>query len=175
METFLSFMKRAEWLKKQNLNLRTIYHTNSSLSREEINALLSIDAAVETDNASLLLDCHSNGMLPENLFLNKVGANASMLSHLYGKCRYIAQNKEEVALLDDMAQAHIQPGYLETIAIRLLPEEKDDTLFTRDNIPQFSRWIRFSQALAVRGIFVSFDQTNAPFADTAKEYFSLIK
>ena len=106
-----------------------------------------------------------------DLYFDCGDSSDESLSALYGKCRFIAQSKADVKQLDRMVAPFLKEGYLETIAIHL-KDSSEETAFTPNNVETFSRWIRFSENLAVRGIFVDME---GDLSESAKQSFSLIK
>ena len=66
----------------------------------------------------------------------------------------------------------MQEGYLEDIAIRVWPN--GGGAFTAENIPEFARLIRRTDNLAVRALFLPFDQSHN-LSRQAKDAFSLVK
>ncbi len=165
---FHTFAKAAAVLKEKELNIRPIFRTNEQLSTKQIKMLCDLDAAVQTALPQVVFDCCAAGLT--DLYFD-CNSSDETLSALYGKCRYVISSKAEVKQLDRVVAPFIKTGYLETIAIHL-KNISEEASFTPNNIPEFSRWIRFSQNLAVRGIFVDIEGN---WAENAKQSFSLIK
>ncbi len=166
---FCKFINAASLLQEAKLTIRPIYQTNESLSAEQIQELCKFEAAVQTANPQVIFDCLAAGLT--DLYFDCGDSNEKTLSALHGKCRYVADSKADVKVLDHIVASFLKQGYLETIAIHL-KESSEETAFTPKNVETFSRWIRFSQNLAVRGIFVDVQEN---WAENAKQSFSLIK
>lgn len=64
---------------------------------------------------------------------------------------------EELQKLDSLTTPFLPEGYLEDIAIRVYP--LGGGAFTAANIPEFGRLIRRTDNLAVRALFLPFDQS----------------
>jgi len=171
--TFQEFMRQAAWLNEQNPNLYPLYTAEERLSAEQISALRDSEAGIKTGDAALIQACAAGGVAPERLFFCCGQCAAEQLDSLWGSCRFVAETKWAIQRLDQIAPRHLKPGYLETIALSLRPESGGEN-FTGRSIPEFSRLIRFSQSLAVRGIFVDCGADDGRSA-LAKERFSLIK
>ena len=166
---FCKFINAASLLQEAKLTIRPIYQTNENLSTEQIQELCKYDAAVQTANPQVIFDCLAAGLT--DLYFDCGDSNEETLFALYGKCRYVADSKSDIKVLDRIVAPFLKQGYLETIAIHL-KESSEETDFTPNNVETFSRWIRFSQNLAVRGIFVDVQEH---WAENAKQSFSLIK
>ncbi len=166
---FCKFTNAASVLKETGTNIRPIFQANEILSVEQIQELCRLDAAVQTTNPKIILDCLEAGLT--DLYFDCGGSDDETLTSLYGKCRFIARSKADIKQLDRIAAPFLQPGYLESIAIQFT-NTSDELAFTPNNVPEFSRWIRFSQNLAVRGIFIDIEDD---FAENAKQNYSLIK
>ena len=166
---FCEFINAALVLKETGTNIRPIFQTNEALSADQIQELCRLDAAVQTANPQIIFDCLDAGMA--DLYFDCGDSSDESLSALYGKCRFIAQSKADVKQLDRMVTPFLKEGYLETIAIQLR-NTSDELAFTPNNVETFSRWIRFSENLAVRGIFVDME---GDLSEAAKQSFSLIK
>lgn len=166
---FCEFINAASVLEAKGLSIRPIFQTNEALSAQQIQALCKLDAAVQTAQPQIILDCLAAGLT--DLYFDCNGSDDETLTSLYGKCRFIASSKADVKQLDRIVAPFLQPGYLETIAIQFT-NTSGDLVFTPNNVPEFSRWIRFSQNLAVRGIFVDIEEN---WSENAKQSFSLIK
>ena len=90
----------------------------------------------------------------------------------HGRCRYLAQTPDEVRKLDALVGPFLPEGYCEDIAIRVWPN--GGGAFTAENIPEFARLIRRTEHLAVRAVFLPFDQSG-DLSRQAKDAFSLVK
>lgn len=90
----------------------------------------------------------------------------------HGRCRYLAEDAESVRKLDALTAPLLPEGYLEDIAIRVYPNGGGE--FTAQNIPTFARLIRRTDNLAVRALFLPFDQSG-DLSRQAKDAFSLVK
>lgn len=163
------FLEAASVLRENELNIRPIFQTQERLNDKQIQALCKLDAAVQTAEPQVVFDCLAAGLT--DLFYDCADNSDETLAALYGKCRYVLSSKAEVKQLDRVVEPFLKQGYLETVAIHL-KNLYEESAFTPDNIPEFSRWIRFSQNLAVRGIFVDMDGNRT---ENAKQSFSLIK
>lgn len=90
----------------------------------------------------------------------------------HGHCRYLAETPEELQKLDSLTTPFLPEGYLEDIAIRVYP--LGGGAFAAANIPEFGRLIRRTDHLAVRALFLPFDQSG-DLSRQAKDAFSLVK
>lgn len=129
---------------------------------------------VETDCPQVVLDCASYGISPKNVFFRTDNSWDELAAKLEGKCRFLLDTKEDVKRIDSLVEPYLQTGYLETVAIKLKIGTKVGDAFSDSNIEEFSRWIKFSRCLAVRSIFISWEQVG-DWALEARHAFSLIK
>ena len=166
---FDEFICAAKGLEGLGTNIRPIYRANDALTDEQVQRLLAVGAAVETAQPSVIFHCLKAGLT--DVYFDCGEADDEALASLFGKCRFVAHKKAEIKQLDRITGPLLQPGHLETIAIRL-QNSSDELAFTPNNISRFSGWIRFSDNLAVRGIFVDIEKE---FSEQAKESYSLIK
>ncbi len=132
------------------------------------------DLAVETDCPQVALDCASYGISPKNIFFRTDSGWDEFVAKLEGKCRFLLDTKDDVKRIDYLVEPYLQTGYLETVAIKLKIGTKVCDVFSDINIEEFSRWIKFSRCLAVRSIFVSWEQVD-DWACEVRKAFSLIK
>ena len=166
---FCEFIQAASVLEAAETSIRPIFQANEALSIEQIQELMRIDAAVETVNPQIIFDCLAAGLT--DLYFDCGDCDDETLASLYGKCRFIAHSKADIKQLDRICAPFLQPGYLESIGIQL-KNSTDELAFTPNNVPEFARWIRFSQNLAVRGIFVGIEDH---FAENTRQNYSLLK
>lgn len=171
MVNFNDFILAAKILQEEDLTISPLYEAKEPLSPEQIRQLCQLEAGLQTDRPELIEACCAAGF--RDLYFDCARAKDEVLSALHGKCRYLLEGKDNVKQLDRVVAPCLQLGYLETVAIKL-QTSGDETHFTPENIPAFSRWIRFSQNLAVRGIFVDMKDAADP-SEAAKQSFSLIK
>lgn len=174
MIAFQEFMQESAWVHKQDLNLYPLYSTEENLSADQIAALRESEAGIKSGSAALIQDCAEGGIASERLFLRCGSCTSEHLDRLWGRCRFVAETKDDLLRLDQMAAHHLKTGHLEAIALSLLPESCEAAHFSDRNIAEFSKWIRFSKSLAVRGIFVDC-RADGNCCALAKKRFSLIK
>ena len=174
MITFREFMQEATWIHKQNLNLYPLYSTEENLSADQIAALRESEAGIKSGSAALIQDCADGGIASDRLFLRCGSCTSEYLDRLWGRCRFVAETKDDLHHLDQMAARHLKAGHLEAIALSLLPESCEAERFSERNIAEFSKWIRFSKSLAVRGIFMDC-RVDGNNCSLVKKRFSLIK
>lgn len=166
----LEHLRLAAWLKEQNLTVRPLWVLEGETQQGALSQLAALDGSVLTarDGAA----CRAAGVT--DLFFPCTGQTDEALATAFGSCCYVIGNKAEMQQVDRVVGPLLRPGYLENIAIRLSPAGAEVDGFTTENIEQFGRWLRFSENLAVRGIFL--DLTGAEDLNVAaKEAFSLVK
>ncbi len=129
---------------------------------------------VETDSPQVVLECFESGIVSKNIFFRTVGNLSNYIAKLQGKCRFLLSSKEEIQLIDTLVEPYLQTGYLETVAIDLKIGNSAQNIFSDSNIEEFSRWIKLSRCLAVRSIFVSWEQVD-DWSAAVRNAFSLIK
>ena len=166
---FDEFMQAVHALEALGTNILPVFQTDGALPAEELRQLLAVGAAVKTAQAKTVWDCLAAGL--NDVYFDCGQADDETLTALFGKCRFVAHKKADIKQLDRITTPLLRSGHLETIAIQL-QNTNDPLAFTPENIPAISGWIRFSDNLAVRGIFVDM---KADFAEHANESYSLIK
>lgn len=163
------FLAAATKLKETGMSIRPILETNQILDADQLQRLCAVDAAVQTCEPRLIADCLGAGLT--DLYFDCAHSSDETLSDLYGKCRFVTSSKAHIKQLDSIVAPFLKQGYLETVAIQLR-NVAEETAFTPNNVPEFSRWIRLSQNLAVRGIFLDIEDD---FSEKAKQSYSFIK
>lgn len=170
------FLRRAEFIRGAGLGVRPLLRVHggapSSFSPAELAALRDLEAAVESDEPSVLRLCREAGL--SDLLLDCAGQTDACLAEAFGHCRYVLGSRGELQQLDRVVLPLLRPGYLENVAIRLSPVSGVETDFSVANLPQLSRWLRFSDAVAVRGIFLDLRGAQ-DLCQAARDAFSLVK
>lgn len=168
MNTY-EFINAAEWLSAQGLQIFPMLQTNEELTEEELSALSRFQAGILTGNAAVINSCKE--LDTRYVFMSADAENGALrLSH--DKCRYLAENPEEISKLDMLSAPLLRQGYLENIAIRV--SLSGNGAFTAENIQSFARLIRRSMNLAVRAIFLPLD-LSGDLSQQVKTAFSLVK
>lgn len=144
----------------------------SPVSKADCSVFCENSAAVWTAQAETAEELFQNGF--HNIFFDCTGQTDDALRRVFGKCRYVIGNKAQMQQLDRIVQPLLPFGYLENVVIRLSEGDGDATAFAADNVPEFFPWIRFSEALAVRGIVVDLSAADN-LSKAARSAFSLIK
>lgn len=163
------YIPAASWLSKQDIMIQPMIHLNQVPTPEQLAFLEETHSGIITEQADIAIACSK--LDSRSVFLSASADGELSLAH--GTCRYLAENQEEIKQLDALVAPLLQPGYLEDIALRISHCARTDS-FSKQNIPEFSRLIRRSENLAVRGLFLSFDP-NLDLSTQAREAFSLVK
>ena len=176
MHNWEEYLACRTWLDEHELSTISPILTRRRPFSEADIALLSEhkNLAVETDCPQVVLECASCGISPKNVFFETDSNWDELVAKLEGKCRFLLDTKEDVTHIDSLVEPYLQTGYLETVAIKLKIGTNARGAFSDNNIEEFSRWIKFSRCLAVRSIFISWEQIG-DWALEARHAFSLIK
>lgn len=161
-----------EKLKAFDGSIRPMVCMERAVAKTQSSALSESGAAVWTSQAETAEELSQNGF--HNIFFDCTGQTDDALRKVFGKCRFVIRNKAQMQQLDRVVQPLLPFGYLENVVIRLSEGGADATAFTADNIEEFSRWLRFSEALAVRGIVIDLSAAD-DLSEAARSAFSLIK
>lgn len=159
----------ASWHTTEELMLRPLVQLDGIPTSEEQQVLEKTESGILTADATIVADC--GNLDPRSIFLSASAPEKELLA-AHRHCRYLAENPEEIRILDALVGLHLPEGYLEEIAIRVDPTGY--RAFTPDNIQTFARLIRRTDNLAVRAIFLPFD-LNGDLSRQAKDAFSLVK
>lgn len=162
------FAWAARWFLAQGLPVFPLIQTDEAARNISFD-LSACHAGVLTGSASGI-DSWAEGD-PRSVFLSACAAEEN-LQAAHGRCRYLAQTPEEIQKLDTLVGPLLPEGYMEDIAIRVWPQ--GGGAFTAENIPSFARLIRRTEHLAVRALFLPFDQSG-DLSRQAKDAFSLVK
>ena len=164
-----TWIQAAQWLSAQELPVQPML-TLSAAPNEALRAAFEqAPAGVLADTSAAVAGCG----IPDarSVFLS-AAAPEDELRAAHGRCRYLAGTPDEIRKLDTLVGPFLQEGYLEDIAIRVWPN--GGGAFTAENIPEFARLIRRTDNLAVRALFLPFDQSH-DLSRQAKDAFSLVK
>lgn len=157
------------WLAAQEMMPRALLRSDTAPTAEELAAMVQAECGVLTGSADIVAMC--GGLDRRGVFLD-AGAPETALRASHGRCRYLAETPEDIQKLDALVGPLLPEGYLEDIAIRVYPN--GGGAFTAENIPTFARLIRRTEHLAVRALFLPFDQSG-DLSRQAKDAFSLVK
>lgn len=163
------FITASEWLILQKLPLFPLLTTDET-PIEEISSKLKLFQAGLLTGSSAVIHAYPEAD-PRTVFLS-ASSEKEVLMNAHGHCRYLAETPEELQKLDSLMTPFLPEGYLEDIAIRVYPV--GGGAFTAANIPEFGRLIRRTDNLAVRALFLPFDQSG-DLSRQAKDAFSLVK
>ena len=164
-----TWMQAARWLSEQELAVQPLHTLSAAPDAALQAALLKMQGSVLADNAAAVIGCEIQDA--RSVFLS-AAAPEEELRAAHGSCRYLAQTPEDIRKLDALVGPFLPEGYLEDIAIRVHP--KAGGAFTAENIPEFARLIRRTDNLAVRALFLPFNQSG-DLSRQAKDAFSLVK
>ena len=164
-----AWIQVAEWLAGQDIPLRPLLTLSAAPDEALQAALLQTQGGVLAGSAAAAIGCG----IPDarSVFLS-AGAPEDELRAAHGRCRYLAEDPEQVRRLDALSGPLLREGYLEEIALRVAPN--GEGAFTAEGIPALARLIRRSENLAVRALFLPFDQSG-DLSRQAKDAFSLVK
>lgn len=163
------FQKAARWLFLQNLSIFPLLQTDEIPTKETISTLKDLHAGVLTVSGNMVEKC---GDIDARSVFLRADAAENVLRSAHGRCRYLAKTPEEIRKLDELAAPLLTEGYMEEIAIRVWLN--GGGAFTAENIQSFARLIRRTDNLAVRALFLPFDQSG-DLPQQAKDAFSLVK
>lgn len=164
-----TWIQAAQWLSEQEIAIQPILTLSDAPDEVLQAALLQAPASVLAASAAAVVGCGISDA--RSVFLS-ASAPEEELRAAHGHCRYLAETPEEIRKLDALTGPFLQEGYLEDIAIRVWPN--GGGAFTAENIPEFARLIRRTDNLAVRALFLPFDQSHN-LSRQAKDAFSLVK
>ena len=164
-----AWIPAAQWLSEQELAVRPLLTLSDAPDKALQAVFEQTPAGVLADTSAAITGC---GALDARSVFLSAAAPEEELRTAHGRCRYLAGTPEEIQKLDALAAPFLPEGYLEDIAIRVWPN--GGGAFTAENIPAFARLIRRTDNLAVRALFVPFDQ-GGDLSRQAKDAFSLVK
>lgn len=167
--TMQEYIAAAKWLAAEDMMLHPLAQLDSIPTSEEQQVLAETESGILTADAAIAAAC--GDIDPRTVFLS-AHAGEDELQAAHGHCRYLAETPEELQKLDSLTTPFLPEGYLEDIAIRVYP--LGGGAFTAANIPEFGRLIRRTDNLAVRALFLPFDQSG-DLSRQAKDAFSLVK
>ena len=163
------YLPAAKWLSEQEMMIQPMIRLDQVPDLAFLSVLKETQSGICTESVSVVKAC--SGFDPRSVFLSAKTGDG--ISDVHGKCRYYAEDKKEVAQLDQLVMPLLNEGYLEDIALSISHYAKPDH-FSAENIPEFARLIRRSKNLAVRGLFLSFNMEE-DLCRQAKDAFSLVK
>lgn len=164
-----AFIHAAQWLAAKELSLFPLLMAEDVPTGELAETLRRSQAGILTPNAAVVHACPVAD--PRGVFLAAT-AEEQALADAHGRCRYLAQTPEDIQKLDALTAPLLREGYMEDIAIRVYP--RGGGAFTAENIPTFARLIRRTDNLAVRALFLPFDE-QGDLSRQARDAFSLVK
>ena len=164
-----AWIRAAQWLEAQEFPVQPLLTLSGAPDAALQAALLQAQGGVLADTVAAVTRC---GIQDARSVFLSAAAPEEELRAAHGRCRYLAGTPEEIRKLDTLVGPFLQEGYLEDIAIRVWPN--GGGAFTAENIPEFARLIRRTENLAVRALFVPFDQ-GGDLSRQAKDAFSLVK
>lgn len=148
-----AWIRAAQWLSEQELLVQPLLALSDAPDAALQTALLQVQGGVLANTSAAATGC---GVPDARSVFLSANAPEDELRAAHGRCRYLVQTPDEIRTLDALAGPFLQEGYLEDIAIRVWP--MGGGAFTAENIPEFARLIRRTENLAVRALFLPFDQ-----------------
>ena len=164
-----TWIRAVQWLEAQELPVQPLLTLSGAPDAALQAALEQTPAGVLADTSAAVIGC---GIPDARSAFLSAAAPEEELRAAHGHCRYLAQTTDEIRKLDALIGPFLPEGYLEDIAIRVWPN--GGGAFTAENIPEFARLIRRTDNLAVRALFLPFDQSG-DLPRQAKDAFSLVK
>ncbi len=177
MNTLSSFITQVQTLSTIINDYHYIYRSND-LKIDEIRQLKASDCALQTDSTSIILTATEQGFERDDLYFPVHGKTSEELRSVFGKCRYILGDLDEIDTINVIARGLNKPGYLESIALFVTPKnhESSSGAFDESTLSLLSKRLKAADALAVRGVFFLWEMK--PFqesASTLKSIYELVK
>lgn len=164
-----TWIQAAQWLEAQEIPVLPLLTLSGAPDAALQAALLKTQGGILADSAAAAIGC---GVQDARSVFFSASAPEDELRAVHGHCRYLAGTPDEIRTLDTLVGPFLPEGYCEDIAIRVWPN--GGGAFTAENISEFARLIRRTDNLAVRALFLPFDQ-GGDLSRQAKDAFSLVK
>lgn len=161
-----------EALAELDLAIRPLVQLEQAPENEILRRLAAQNAAVLVSQAQWVAPCRNAGIA--DVFLDCTAQSVEVLAAVFSTCHFVLRDHSALTRLDSVAASRLSEGYMENVTLALDLARDDADAFHPQNIPQFARWIRRSEALAVRGVFLDLAGQPDPSA-AARDAFSLVK
>lgn len=115
---------------------------------------------VQAHTLDEILHASCLGFAPDDIFYTAPVKGPDDISKALGKCRFVANDAEELRLIDQAVQAQPQTGFLEPVAICVVPaawEEKSLPGFPESQLSAMAKTVKTLPALTIRGCFFQGD------------------
>lgn len=104
-----------------------------------------------------MLSASALGLKPEQIYFSGLSEGGADLRRLWGTCRFVANDWDELRQIDQIARLHQREGTLEPVGLRVIPERFDDGNqlgVLEKTLPDLAQKIKALPAISVRGCFV---------------------
>ena len=177
MNTLSAFISQIQTLSTIINDYHYIYRSNN-LNTDDLRLLKASDCALQTDSTSIIFTAIEHGYERDDLYFPVHGKTPEELCSVFGKCRYILGDFDEIDIINDIARELNKPGYLESIALFVTPKNHKSSLesFDEASLPLLSKRLKAADALAVRGVFFLWEiEPYQKSASTLKSIYELVK
>ena len=97
------------------------------------------------------------GLAAARIFFSAPGKTAEDLLRTIGKCRFVANDREELCRINQAAQPRVKPGTLEYIGLRVISEAYDGGAqigIAERDLPALAQTVKTLPAISIGGCFV---------------------
>lgn len=170
------FFNQVSFISKKDLTC--IYKVFKALSIKDAQDLVKIRCAIETTLYTDVLTAIEVGFRKEQIYFDVQKDSQHQLARIWGKCRFIVSSLDVLDSIQSLAQNSNGNDFVETIAIRIIPDETttEHTIgIPIDQLTALSTKMRKLDNIAIRGIFIH--PINEPYSPASRlqDYFSTVK
>ena len=161
-------------LKDRKMNVYPLLSFENAIDDESLEKILTVGGGILAERPEVAKKAFDFGIDRRMVFYPVRGKDSEDSEQVFGTCRFLVENKEELEQIDQVAIKKNQPGYLEEIGVRVTVGSQEENTFSNINVPISKHWIRDSQHTAVRSLFIR-PEEGASLKKVANSYFSLVK
>ena len=166
MSNFYQFINKIKTLSSTLENYHYIYNSDN-LTESEINDLKQLNCAIKTSVAENILSASIKGVSRDDLYYVVDSQSDEELRSVFGKCRYIISNFNQLERINSISKELVKKGFLESIAISFSLD--NSSIFCKESIHKLSSTLKNLDSIAVRGLFFTCN------AETSEDYITYMK
>lgn len=173
MNNLQEFISQVKSLKEILQNFHYIY-TATNLRENDIDLLKQADCAIQSNTPTDIISAFEKGFSRDDLYFLTNEKSVDEIHSVFGKCRYVISNFEQLEKVNAVSKQLNKKGFLESVAIEFSLDNSCN--FCKETLLKLSAELKNADAIAVRGVFfVSNAKTSTEYSNYMKTAYETVK
>lgn len=169
-----NFINQVNTLSTVLENYQLIFSSQDNLNQSDINKLKQLNCSIKTNTTADILNAYNNGISRDDLYFMVNEQSDNEIRSIFGKCRYVISDFEQLEKINTIARDKNKKGYLESVAIKFSLD--NSCVFCKETLLKLSSELKSADAIAVRGVFfVTNAKTSEEFSNYMKTAYETVK